>query len=121
VHLQETGSVGIDEVNAVVAWLARLTRSRHLPQKLLVLHQFKTAMITDRGRLDVSPPELAVTIHADGQGSWGDKNETWRVLREHAPHVHWGWKNFIDEDEPMLTPEQTIAQVTPRPDLISYQ
>ena len=33
----------------------------------------------------------------------------------------WGWKNFNDEDLPMLTPEQTIDQVSPVPDLISYQ
>lgn len=30
------------------------------------------------------------------------------------------WKNFDDEDFPMLTPEQTTA-VTPVPDLVSYQ
>jgi len=35
--------------------------------------------------------------------------------------VSWGWKNFYDEDHPMLTPDQTIAQVIPRPNLISYQ
>jgi hypothetical protein len=120
-HLTETGSVGIDEVNTVAAWLARLTRDKDLPQKLFVLHQFKTAMISGRERLDVSRPQLAMMIHADGQGAWSDKQETWQVLREHAPYVHWGWKNFIDEDKPMLTPQQTIAWVVPRPDLITYQ
>jgi hypothetical protein len=33
----------------------------------------------------------------------------------------WGWKNFYDEDQPMLTPEQTVTQVEPVPDLVSYQ
>jgi hypothetical protein len=120
-HLAGIGSVGIDEVNRVVTWLGRLTRDKGLPQKLLVLHQFQLAMIRDRERLDMSRPQLALMIHADGQGSQGDKQATWRVLHEGAPRVHWGWKNFYDEDHPMLTPEQTIAQVRPRPDLISYQ
>jgi hypothetical protein len=119
--LQQIGSVDIDEVNRVVTWLADLTRARALPQKLFVLHQFKLAMIQGRERLDTSREELAVTIHADGQGSQGQKQETWRVLHQDAPAVHWGWKNFYDEDHPMLTPGQTIDQVAPRPDLVSYQ
>jgi hypothetical protein len=119
--LHQIGTVGIDEVNGVVTWLADRTRQKALPQKLFVVHQFKLAMVQHRERLDTSRAELAVTIHADGQGSQGEKQETWRALHQNAPDVHWGWKNFYDEDHPMLTPEQTIAQVHPRPDLVSYQ
>lgn len=36
--MAQTGSAGMDEVNCVVLWLADLTRSKHLPQKQLVLH-----------------------------------------------------------------------------------
>jgi hypothetical protein len=61
-------------------------------------------------------------VHADGQGAQGDKQATWRVLHQNAPEaVFWGWKNFYDEDAPMLTPEQTVAQVDPVPALVSYQ
>ena len=122
VHLNQIGSVGIDEVNTVVSWLADLTRERALPQKLLVLHQFQVRMIDGRERLDLSRDELAVMVHADGQGAQGAKQDTWRVLRQGAPSgLYWGWKNFYDEDQPMLTPEQTIAEVQPRPELVTYQ
>jgi hypothetical protein len=122
VHLRQVGSVGIDEVNRVVAWLADLTRDAALPQKLLVLHQFKLAMLPGRERLDTSRDELALMVHADGQGAQGDKQATWRVLRQDAqPEISWGWKNFYDEDLPMLTPEQTVAEVDPVPALVSYQ
>jgi hypothetical protein len=122
VHLSQIGSVDVDEVNRVAGWLADLTRERALPQKLLVLHQFQLRMIDGRERLDTSRDELAVMIHADGQGSQGDKQATRRALHENPPPgVFWGWKNFYDEDAPMLTPEQTISGVSPRPDLISYQ
>ena len=122
VHLNQVGSVGIDEVNRVVTWLADLTRAKALPQKLLVLHQFKLAMLKDRERLDTSRDELAVMVHADGQGSQGDKQATWRALHQNPPAgIWWGWKNFYDEDAPMLTPEQTVAEVSPLPSLISYQ
>ena len=122
VHLAQIGSVGIDEVNAVVTWLADLTRESALPQKLLVLHQFRMDSIRGREQLDTSRDELAVMVHADGQGSQGDKQATWQRLHENPPApLWWGWKNFYDEDAPVLTPEQTIAQVSPRPQLISYQ
>jgi hypothetical protein len=122
VHLTQIGQVGIDEVNGVVTWLADLTRQHALPQKLLVLHQFQVRMIQGIERLDTSRAELALMVHADGQGGQGAKQDTWRVLHQYAPPgVWWGWKNFVDEDVPMLTPEQTIAQVQPTPQLVTYQ
>jgi hypothetical protein len=122
VHLTQIGQVGIDEVNAVVTWLADLTREKALPQKLLLLHQFQVRMIVDRERLDTSRDELAIMVHADGQGGQAAKQDTWRVLHQDAPPtLSWGWKNFVDEDSPMLTPEQTIEQVLPTPELVTYQ
>ena len=121
-HLRQIGSVQIDEVNRVANWLAALTSAKALPQKLLVLHQFRLDMLPGRERLDTSRDELAVMIHADGQGAQGDKQATWRALHQNPPAgISWGWKNFYDEDLPMLTPEQTIAQVDPTPSFISYQ
>jgi hypothetical protein len=122
VHLTQIGQVGIDEINTVVSWLADLTREKALPQKLLLLHQFQVRMIIDRERLDTSRDELAIMVHADGQGGQAAKQDTWRVLHQDAPApLSWGWKNFVDEDSPMLTPEQTIEQVLPTPQLVTYQ
>ncbi|GAA3510426.1 hypothetical protein [Georgenia daeguensis] len=121
VHLRQIGQVDVAEVNQVVTWLADLTRANNLPQKILVLHQFQVRMIPGVNEVDQSRSELAVLIHADGQGAQGDKQTTWRTLHANAPAVkHWGWKNFYDEDVPMLTPEQTM-QVEPRPAFVSYQ
>jgi hypothetical protein len=119
-HLVNIGSVGSVEVNAVQGYLADLVRKHDLPPKLLVLHQFRSDMITDRLGVDVDRDEVTVLIHADGQGSQPEKRATWSRLRTDAPEVAWGWKNFYDEDAPMLTPEQTV-QVEPLPDLITYQ
>ncbi|MGO0578165.1 hypothetical protein [Ornithinimicrobium panacihumi] len=122
VHLTQIGQVGIEEVNEVVDWLADLTRDNDLPQKVLVLHQFHLGMIPEADAVDQSREELALLIHADGQGAQPDKQATWRSLHQHAPSMkHWGWKNFYDEDTPMLSPEETMSQVDPLPDFISYQ
>ncbi|MCF6742823.1 hypothetical protein E9529_00765 [Blastococcus sp. KM273128] len=122
VHLVQIGSVEIEEVNRVVTWLADLTRVNELPQKLLVLHQFRVDMLPGLDRLDTSRDELAIMVHADGQGGQGAKQSTWQVLHRNAPEgLFWGWKNFYDEDIPMLTPGQTIEQVDPLPELVTYQ
>ncbi|WIB78687.1 hypothetical protein DEJ28_06205 [Curtobacterium sp. MCPF17_002] len=121
VPLEQIGSVQASEVNEVSSWLASLVESKGLPPKALVLHQFRLSMIQDRASLDPHP-ELDLLIHADGQGSQPDKQATWKALHADAPAgVHWGWKNFFDEDQPMLTPQQTMADVSPTPALITYQ
>ncbi|MGC5615867.1 hypothetical protein [Georgenia sp. Z1491] len=121
VHLTQIGQVPVEEVNEVVTYLADLTSEHDLPQKLLVLHQFQVRMIPDVDQVDQSRDEVQVLIHADGQGAQGDKQTTWRTLLDNAPSVTaWGWKNFYDEDTPMLTPEGTMA-VEPTPDLVTYQ
>ena len=120
--LRRIGHVGIDEVNAVGAWLAALVREHDLPPKVLTLHQFRPSMVRDRDRLDTSLDEVQWLVHADGQGGQNAKQGTWAALRRDLPAGVWlGWKNFEDEDTPMLTPEETIAQVHPTPYFVSYQ
>lgn len=119
--LQRIGHVEIDEVNQVIDWLADFTRKEGLPQKLVILHQFQIQMLRDRDQVDTSHPEIALLIHADGQGNQGQKQDTWQALLKDAPEgVVWGWKNFIDEDQPMLNEEQTF-KVEPQPHFVSYQ
>lgn len=121
VHMVQIGTTTHEEVNEVVDWLADFTRERSLPQKMLVLHQFQVRMIQTVPEVDLSRSEIAVLVHADGQGSQPAKQGTWATLRANGPDIEWwGWKNFYDEDVPMLTPEET-AQVVPFPHFISYQ
>ena len=120
--LRQIGHVDIDEVNAVGAWLAGLVREHDLPPKVLTVHQFSRAMVRHRERLDTTLDEVQWLVHADGQGGQNDEAGTWSALKRDLPDGVWlGWKNFTDEDSPMLTPEQTIAQVHPTPQFVSYQ
>jgi len=119
--LRQIGGVTAQEINTVSAWLARLTAAEHLPQKLLVLHQFRLSMIRDPRALDTRHDELAMIVHMDGQGPPSSKDDTWRTVTAAAPSgVPFGWKNFYDEDEPTLTPRQTMSK-RPIPVMISYQ
>lgn len=120
-HMVQIGSVSAAELNRTNDWLAALTRRNKLPQKVVILHQFQLRMIRDRASLDTSHPELALVLHADGNGSPGQKMATWNNLRHDLPRgIRMAWKNFIDEDSPTFTPKQTFA-VDPKPWFVSYQ
>ena len=119
--LQQIGSVSITEVNSVVHWLASLTAQLHLPQKVLVLHQFRLSMIQHEQDLDIHNDDLAIVVHMDGQGTQEVKQETWDTITAAAPHgVFFGWKNFFVKDHPMLNPQGTMSKI-PVPVMISYQ
>jgi hypothetical protein len=119
--LEQIGSVSIGEVNGVASWLAALTARHHLPQKLLVLHQFRLSMIQDEQALDTHHDDLAIVIHMDGQGTPGEKQATWDAVIGAAPRgVFLGWKDFTVKDHPMLTPWATMDR-RPQPVMISYQ
>ena len=121
VHLAQIGTVDAAEINRVVDWLAGIVREEALPQKLLIVHQFRLAMITNREQIE-TPPELAVLIHMDGQGSLAAKYNTWNLLtgRADVDRFYWGWKNFYDEDLPMAAPEQ-VLELSPEIVFVSFQ
>jgi hypothetical protein len=119
--LRQIGGVSVTDVNSVVRWLAALTATYHLPQKLLVLHQFQLSMIRGEAQLDTHHSDLAIVIHMDGQGAPTIKRQTWNAVVAAAPHgVFFGWKNFFVKDHPMLDPAETMRQ-KPQPVMISYQ
>jgi CTP:molybdopterin cytidylyltransferase MocA len=119
--LQQIGSVSITEINSVVNWLAALTARYHLPQKLLVIHQFRLASIQDEARLNTHHQDLAIVIHMDGQGTPAAKVQTWDAVTAVAPRgVFFGWKNFFVKDHPMMDPQETMNR-SPQPVMISYQ
>jgi hypothetical protein len=120
-HMVQIGSVSAAEINRTADWLAALTRQHRLPQKVLMLHQFRLDMISSRASVRTDHDELRVVIHADGFGTAGQKFNTWNAMHINPPrNVWWGWKNFYDEDLPTFTPRQTMA-VKPAPVFVSYQ
>lgn len=122
VHLEQVGTVDSVEINETINWVADLVRDNGLPQKMMIVHQFRTSMITNRQNI-VERPEIQMIIQMDGDGTEPQKDNTFRTLLEGAenPHWSWGWKNFFDEDEPgPPSPESTMAK-DPSPVFVSYQ
>jgi len=121
-HLRQIGTVTAEEVNSVVEWLAALTREHDLPQKMLLLHQFRVSMLQDRDQIE-TPPELATVIQMDGQGAISDKYGTWGVITQGWETAGWryGWKNFYDEDVPGPISPAEVLDLVPTVVYVSYQ
>lgn len=122
VHLRQVGHVDAAEVNLVVDWLADLVRDNGLPQKMLIVHQFRLDMILNREILK-QRPELQMIVQMDGDGFEAQKDNTYAALTRNTEDAHWswGWKNFFDEDEPgPPSPESTMGK-NPSPVYVSYQ
>jgi hypothetical protein len=112
------GSVSATEVNRVSRWLKTLVRIEDLPQKLFVLHQFRTDMVEDIG--DIEPRAgLVMVQHVDGFGTPSQKLDTFNaVVRPRQFFL--GFKLFYDEDHRLLKPG-FVKAIRPRVQFVSYQ
>lgn len=121
VHMKQIGSVNAEEINKTAQWLIELIKNRKLSQKLFLIHQFKLSMIENREKLLTSDDSLAWVIQMDGLGAQTTKQNTWKNIQKDLPNkINLGWKNFIDEDKPMLNIDETL-NIVPQPTYISYQ
>ena len=120
--LRQIGHVSAEEVNSVVEWLAALVRDNHLPQKMLLLHQFRFSMLENRELIE-TPSELATVIQMDGQGAISDKYSTWSAITQGWETASWsyGWKNFYDEDSPGPISPAEVLDLVPIVVYVSYQ
>ena len=112
------GHVSAAEINRTSAWLSRLTRRHHLPEKLFVLHQFRTAMIRDIDRVQPRAG-LAMVQHVDGFGTRGQKRATYHAVARPAQFLM-GMKLFYDEDVRRMGPPAVHA-LRPRVRFVSFQ
>ncbi len=118
VPAQTVGSVGAKEVNRTSRWLARLTRSHGLPEKVFIIHQFRTDMVEHIRRVKDRRP-LAMIQHVDGFGSQAQKKATYHNVAK-PRQFHMGFKLFYDEDSDMFRPRE-VLRLRPRVEYVSYQ
>jgi hypothetical protein len=112
------GSVGADEVNRTAAWLRNLVKQNSLPQKLFVLHQFRTDMIHDIGR--IKPRQgLVMVQHVDGFGTPSQKLDTFHAVARPGQFLM-GFKLFYDEDIHRMTAAD-VRRIRPKVRFVSFQ
>jgi hypothetical protein len=115
---RKVGSVSAGEVNRVSAWLDDLTAAEGLPEKVFMLHQFRTDMVRHIDRIQ-DRDHLALVQHVDGFGTPGQKLDTFHaVIRPQTFAL--GFKLFYDEDVHRMRPAQ-VLRIRPRISFVSFQ
>jgi len=112
------GSVDASEVNRVSAWLRDLVARNALPQKLFVLHQFRTDMIDHIGAIEPRRG-LVMVQHVDGFGTPGQKLSTYHAVARPG-QFFMGFKLFYDEDVHRMRPAD-VRRVDPKVRFVSFQ
>lgn len=112
------GQVGAAEVNRTSAWLSALTAQEGLPEKLFVLHQFRTDMVRGIERV-ADRPGLAMVQHVDGFGTRSQKRATYHAVAKPRQFAM-GFKLFYDEDVRRMGPPAVHA-LRPKVRFISFQ
>ena len=118
VPAQTIGHVTADEINKTSAWLEMLTRMNHLPDKLLMIHQFRVDMVRNIANVK-NRLHLAEIQHVDGFGTHAQKLATYHAV-ERDPQFRMGFKLFYDEDTDTFTPAE-VMRIKPAVRFVSYQ
>ena len=118
------GTVDATTVNAAADYLATLVRENNLPPKILVVHRYTRAMVTNATSI-VPLPEVQVVMDMDGWGPQAQKIDSYQAYIQAYPVQFTGFKLFYRNDfqvpgSRMLTPQEVLG-LTPSPSFIQYQ
>ena len=117
------GAMDADDINKVIATLASLVTTYHLPPKVLIVHRFTTNMIQRASSITLDP-RVQVVINMDGWGQPWLKFDTYKTCEVDEPVQFTGFKLFFHNDtrrgDALLSPTEVLA-LRPRPIYIQYQ
>lgn len=113
------GRMDAAEVNHAVDLLAKVVEENQLPPKVLVVHRFTRNMLTNASQIRLDP-RVQVVIDMDGYGGPPGKKAAYKWFVVQYPVQYTGFKLFLKNDKPMMTPEQ-VLELYPKPMYIQYQ
>jgi hypothetical protein len=113
------GSVPAESIAYAQKTLADISAEAGIPPKVLIVHQFREDMISDKQTL-APYPGVQLVIDADGYGAPELKTAVYNFLVRDEPIEFAGVKIFFKQDVPLLSPQEILALVPP-PDVIIYQ
>lgn len=113
------GSTTAGKINEVSAYLERLVRRHHLPQKLLLVHRFTDGMIRGEDRIR-RRDGVVVVESVDGFGSPAAKRSKYRRFTRAGEGMHEAFKLFFEEDVNRMSVSE-VMRLRPRPDVVIYE
>ena len=115
----DLGHVDGSEIEPAIKYLNNLVKQNNLPDKILLVHQFQSGIVTNK-QLIRPTNNIQVVLNADGFGKTVDKYAKYRILVRDEPLQYGGFKLFYTQDTPLLSPEQ-VVKLDPAPAVIEYQ
>jgi hypothetical protein len=114
------GEMTAGQVNEVQRYLAGIVREHDIPQKLLIVHQFRTSMLINPENF-ASVPEVTLSVDMDGVGkNFVKLDGYWRYANASYSETP-SFKLFLQRDLPqVLRPEQVLDLDVP-PAYVIYQ
>ena len=117
------GQFDASDVNWVSQQLRQLVSDKKLPPKVLIVHRWTKAMISNASKIEVDP-RVQIVMHMDGWGPPWMKRESYRRYVARYPVEYTGFKLFYHNDtkagDRLMTPKEILA-LFPRPLYIQYQ
>jgi hypothetical protein len=126
--MQVIGSVSGEEINQVQKIMEDYIIANNIPgERMLVIHQFKYTMITNREKVRANFSRVRLVHCADGFGPPAIKRSSYAFNARATNIPIKGFKLFYNfnipgagYDSPLLTPKQ-VYELKPRPYIIMYQ
>ncbi len=114
---QTQGSISAKKLNKASLEIQSIIRNQGLPQKLMVVHQFRKASISNDGKVK-RRDNVDVALNFDGIGSPSAKKAGYRQLS--TPRLFNGFSLFYELDSDMIPPKG-VLKLDPKPDYVMYQ
>ncbi|GEP96993.1 hypothetical protein CCY01nite_32530 [Chitinophaga cymbidii] len=117
------GTMDAADINEVSAFLAELVQRYELPPKILVVHRFTQAMVTNYRSIQLRP-EVQIVMNMDGFGGVAKKKDSYNAWIAGQPVQFTGFKLFYRNDVRtggrLMQPEE-VLRLYPSPVYIQYQ
>ncbi|QMU27977.1 hypothetical protein [Adhaeribacter radiodurans] len=118
------GSFDAEDINYATQYLADLAQQHQIPPKLLIVHRFTQAMITNYKKIKLNP-YCQIVMHMDGWGSPAIKRWSYQKYIKGEPVQYTGLKIFYKNDIKrkgwrLMNPKE-ILTLSPKPYYIQYQ
>lgn len=122
---EKLGTMDAADINYASEYLAQIVAENNLPPKILVVHRFKTSMLTNYKRIETRP-EVQLVIHMDGFGRRELKLSSYKQTITNEPVQFAGFKLFykndtVDPKMPFVMQPEEILKLNPVPVYIQYQ
>ncbi|WIG58282.1 MAG: hypothetical protein OJF49_001027 [Ktedonobacterales bacterium] len=119
------GWMDASEVNWAINALAQISLKNQLPRKVLVIHQWNTAVLHNKDKIQRNP-NVSVVLQSDGFGSVENKLGDYQYFVQQDLLQYGGYKLFYTyqggaaSDTPLQSP-QDVMSIFPQPIFISYE